>query len=113
MTDAEDLPGGLKARAVLKQMEGKVPPISCRARTSLLRKYVEALYPELRAVREKGWVWKKIYTELQNVEGFRGFSLSALTKMFAAVDKEWSKKTGVPIILARRPERKRRARKAA
>lgn len=88
-------------------MERQIPPMDVRARTSQLRKYVEALYPELRAVRDKGWGWKKIYTELQNVEGFRGFTLSAMTKMFAAVDKEWSKRTGVPAITARRPGRKR------
>lgn len=113
MIDAEDLPGGLKARAVLKQMEGKSPPISCRARTSQLRKYVESVYPELRAVREKGWTWRQIHSELAKLDGFRGFTLSAMTKMFTSVDREWEKSTGTPSIVARRPGRKRRIRRVA
>lgn len=101
MVDPADLTGGLKARARLNQMEIN-PPKRCGSRSGEVRRYVEALYAELRSVREKGWAWKAIHAELSKVEGFPKVGLSSLTKVFADVDKEWEKKTGQRALSIRR-----------
>lgn len=107
MVDAEDLPGGLKARARLKQMEMN-PPKRNGSRGGLGRQYVESLYVELRAVREKGWSWKAILDELYKVDGFPNVLKSNLPKVFAQVDREWERKTGQKALAVKRYVRKGR-----
>lgn len=109
MVDAEDLPGGLKARAVLTQMKLN-PPRRNQSRNGMVRQYVEGLYAELRAVREKGWSWKAIIEALSKIDGFPALSKNAIPKVFAQVDRELEAETGVKALPIKRA---RKARKAA
>lgn len=110
MVDAEDLPGGLKARAVLTQMKLN-PPRRNQSRNGTVRQYVEGLYPELRAVREKGWSWKAITEALSKIDGFPALSKHMIPKVFAQVDREWEQKTGQKALSVRLVRKKRKAAK--
>jgi len=113
MIDAEDLPGGLKARQVLKQMELN-PPAKKRSRDSQTVQWIGGLYAELRAVREKGWSWKSIHAELSKIKEFPKMSPSWLSRTFEEIDREWSKKTGIlPLTVRKNKKRLTTERKAA
>lgn len=112
MTNAEDLPGGLKARAVLTQMKLN-PPRTKQSRGGIARQYVEGLYAEIRAVREKGWSWKAILETLSKIDGFPALSNSAIPKVFLQVDREWEQKTGQKALSVRRARKARKAAKEA
>lgn len=106
MVNAEDLPGGLKARMVLKQMEINPPKKNRARRGGIVRQYVEALYAELRSAREKGWTWKAILAELAKIDSFPVLSKSSIPKVFAEVDLEWEQKTGQKALAVKRFKRK-------
>lgn len=108
MVSAEDIPGGLKARQVLKQMELN-PPRKRGGRDNAVIQWIEGIYPELRAVREKGWSWKAIHAELSKLNEFPRVCPSYLSRIFYEMDAEWAKKTGTH-ALAKRKNGKRGAR---
>jgi hypothetical protein len=99
MTNAEDLPGGIKARSLLKMLASRPGP---KGAVSQARSYVEALYPELREARAQGWPWTLIRKELLKIPELPNLSLKVLSQYFLEADRRWAKETGVPPLVVRK-----------
>lgn len=99
MVNAEDLPGGIKARSLLKMLASRPGP---KGGVSQARAYVEALYPELREARAQGWPWTLIRKELLKIPELPNLSLKVLSQYFLETDRKWAKETGVPPLVVRK-----------
>lgn len=109
MVDAEDLPGALKARSLLKMLASRPGPGRV---VGQIKVYVEALYPEIREARIQGWSWAAIKKELSSVPELPKLSDKTLSQYFLDTDREWAKKTGVAPLVVRKPMPQRRNRNA-
>ena len=97
--DPEDLPGGLKARQLLKMLAGRPGPGRV---CSQIRNYIEALYADIRDARVAGWSWTAIRKELASVPEIPRISEKVLSQYFCEIDRQWSKETGVAPLAVRK-----------
>jgi len=101
--DPEDLPGGLKARQLLKMLACRPGPGRV---CSQIRNYIEALYADIRDARTAGWSWTAIRKELGSVPEIPQISEKILSQYFCEIDRQWSKETGVaPLAVRKMPPR--------
>lgn len=105
ISDDDALPGLLKIKSALATLAANIG----RSGLGGKQKYVEKLYPEIRAARTAGHSFVAISDAIRKADPEAPrFSASYLSALFRDLDAAWERRTGVPALPVGKPRGRRK-----